>query len=69
MTLPGECVNATRTACYECGTELTIDVCVSAAGYYLGFFCPKCGPYSRESGYFPTREAAQEALNSGCYGR
>lgn len=69
MTLPGECVNATRTACYECGTELTIRVCVSAAGYYLGFFCPNCGPYSRDSGYFPTREAAQEALNSGYYGR
>ena len=69
MTLPGECVKATRTACYECGTELTIDVCVSVAGYYLGFFCPNCGPYSRESGYFPTREAAQEALTSGCYGR
>ena len=53
MTLPGECVNDTKTICYECGAALTIDVQRSAAGYYVGFYCPKCGPYS-ESGYYPT---------------
>ena len=36
----------------------------SAAGYYLGFFCPQCGPYSRESDYFRKREAANAALAS-----
>ena len=30
MALPGECVNETKTTCYECGTELTIDVLKSA---------------------------------------
>jgi hypothetical protein len=42
----------------------------SAAGYYIGreywdteFQFP--GPYSRESGYYRTREEAQSALQSG----
>ena len=69
MTLTGECVNASRTACIECGAELSKKVCVSAAGYYIGFFCQHCGPYSRESGYFNSREEAERALISGNYGR
>lgn len=69
MTLPGECVNDTQTVCDECQTALDIEVQRSAAGYYIGFFCPNCGPYSRESGYFPTREEAEKALNSGFYVR
>ena len=47
MTLPGECVNDTKTTCHECGTELVIDVQKSAAGYYIGFWCENCGPYLR----------------------
>ena len=69
MAHPGECVNDVRTACFNCGTELAVKVCVSAAGHYMGFFCPNCGPYSRESGYFPTREEAERALHTGNYGR
>ena len=38
------------------------------AGYYVGTYCD-CGPYSRESDYFPTREVAQKALDSGAYSR
>jgi len=53
----------------ECGTALDIQVLCSAAGYYIGFFCPECGPYSRESGYFRSLEEADRALNSGFYGR
>ncbi len=45
-----------------------IDVYRSGAGYYVGTYC-HCGPYSRESGYYPTREAAAVALHSGRYGR
>ncbi len=59
MALTGECVNVSRTACTECGTDLPIKVCVSAAGYYIGFFCPHCGPYSRESVYYGSREGAE----------
>ena len=52
MTQPGECVNGTTTICHECGTELNIDIQKRAAGFYVGFFCLECGPYSRESGYY-----------------
>jgi len=53
----------------ECGTALDIQLLCSAAGYYIGFFCPECGPYSRESSYFRSREEAEKALNNGFYGR
>jgi len=69
MTLPGECVNNSQTACMECSTSLGIQVLCSAAGYYVGFFCSHCGPYSRESGYYATHEEAEHALNNGSYGR
>jgi hypothetical protein len=69
MTLPGECVNDTKTTCHECGSELTIDIQKSAAGYYIGFFCQECGPYSRESGYYRSYEDAEKALSTGSYGR
>ena len=69
MTLPGECVNDTQTVCVECGALLEIQVCKSMAGYYVGFFCPHCGPYSRESGYYRNREEADLALSRGLFGR
>jgi hypothetical protein len=70
MTLPGECVNAEETKCYECGTSLFIEVCQSAAGYYVGFMCYECEePYSRESGYYNTKAEAQEALDNKTYTR
>ena len=69
MTLPGECVNSINTTCHECGTELNIGVQKSAAGYYVGFFCPECGPYSRESSYYRSHEEAEKALSKGTYAR
>ena len=69
MALTGECVKASSTACIECGAELSIKVCVSAAGYYIGFFCPQCGPYSRESGYYGSREEVEMALSRGVFDR
>ena len=53
--------------CVDCDTEMPIEVLMSAAGYYIGTFCSQCGPYSRESGYFRTRDEAQLALDSGAY--
>lgn len=50
--------------CLDCGVELKLQVCKSAAGYYVGTMC-SCGPYSRESGYFWTREECEEALKNG----
>jgi hypothetical protein len=48
--------------CSDCKTDLPLKVLKSAAGYYVGRFCPMCGPYSRESGYHKTNESAQEEL-------
>lgn len=42
-------------------TKLELQVLRSAAGYYLGYFCPQCGPYSRETGYM-TKEQAEAEL-------
>lgn len=28
-----------------------------------------CGPYSRESGYYPSREFAEKDLKTGTFGR
>jgi len=69
MALPGECVNETQTVCMECGTTIDLQVLCSAAGYYIGFFCPECGPYSRESGYFHSRDQAETVLDLGDFGR
>jgi hypothetical protein len=67
--LPGEIVGDTVVNCVDCETPLKIKVLSSAAGYYLGFLCPQCGPYSRESGYFKSKFDAALALESGSYGR
>src|SRR5262249_26047399 len=54
--------------CPECGSEFPVKVLRSAAGYYLGRWCPRCGPYERVSvSYFPSRAAAEKALASGEY--
>ena len=42
--------------------ELPIKVLESAAGYYIGQFCPFCGPYDRLSKYFETEGKAQRYL-------
>ncbi len=69
MALLGECIPTTSAVCLQCGADLPVKVWQSAAGFYIGFFCPNCGPYSRESGYFPVREEAEQALTNGNYGR
>lgn len=46
--------------CSDCGDPLYLQVLQSAAGFYLGSHC-KCGPYSRESGYFPSIDEAVAA--------
>ena len=63
--IPGETIlSGGACTCPDCGVRPVLQVCRSAAGYYLGTWCD-CGPYSRESDYFNTREEAEEALNSG----
>lgn len=46
-----------------------LKVMKSAAGYYIGRSCVEDGlpfeqPYSRESGYYPTKEAAEGDLDT-----
>jgi hypothetical protein len=69
MTVPGETIShGLSPRCSDCGLMPKIDVYSTPAGYYIGTRCD-CGPYSRESGYYRTREAAQAALADGSYGR
>ena len=63
MALKGELKGLGAIECNMCGEELPLQVCHSNAGYYLGHQCPNCGPYSRETGYFKTREEAKSELN------
>lgn len=76
MALPNETVartfdtdlpDGTSLACDECETDMPLEALRSAAGYYLGFACPEHGPYSRESGYFRTYQAAADALKTGLW--
>jgi hypothetical protein len=67
--LPGETIaSGADPKCPDCGTVVTLDVYRSNAGYYVGTYC-KCGPYSRESGYYATRQEAESALSAGGYER
>ena len=67
--LPGETIaSEAPTVCEDCGVKVQLEVLYSNAGYYVGSCCG-CGPYSRESGYYDTQEAAEAALASGDFGR
>lgn len=69
MTLKGETIaTGAPSTCSDCNVILENEVLQSAAGFYIGTFC-NCGPYSRESGYFATREDAEKALELGGYER
>lgn len=69
MVMKGETVatGATLEACEFCGVVPQLQVCHSAAGFYVGYWC--CMPYSRESGYYPSWKVANAALESGVFGR
>ncbi len=62
MAIEGELNGVHGTQC-DCGAELKLDVHMSGGGgYYLGYWCDQCGPWSRESDYFKTRADAEKAL-------
>ena len=54
--------------CSDCGVVIVLKVHHSTAGYYIGAWC-NCGPYCRESGYYPTREKAETAFKTDWYDR
>lgn len=67
--IPGETIaSGAPNPCPTCGEVLHLKVLRSAAGYYIGTMC-NCGPYSRESGYYSTKEYAEEALEAGGFER
>ncbi|AOZ11119.1 hypothetical protein [Cupriavidus malaysiensis] len=54
-----------RLAKLHCGVLLELEVCQSAAGFYIGTSDEE-GPCSRELvEYFPTREFAENAMRAG----
>ena len=53
------------TVCTECRSTLTLRVCKSAAGHYLGYICPKDGPYDRVTAYM-TEGRAKYVLKHLC---
>lgn len=62
--LPGETIrSAFKPVCTDCREPLVVCVLRSAAGHYLGTAC-LCGPHSRETGYFASREEADLALGA-----
>ncbi len=67
MLQPHKAVHVMRRICMICGTTLNLRVMSNDAGYYIGFYCLQCGPYSRESCYYSCREEALNALNTGSW--
>jgi len=62
--IPGETIRTgAAEACPDCNVMLVEAVHMSAAGHYIGTWCD-CGPYSRESDYYRSREEAQTALDA-----
>lgn len=69
MVLPKETIaRGGDKTCSDCGVTPKLQVCHSQAGYYIGTYC-SCGPYSRESDYYKTRELAEKALAAGGFER
>lgn len=67
--IPGETIaSGASSKCNECGKEMEFEVLRSGAGFYIGTQC-ECGPYSRESGYYRSREDAAAAPPSNNFGR
>jgi len=44
--------------------KLVFGIYQSGAGFYIGRYCPECGPFDRQSGYFETREKAEKYLEN-----
>ena len=62
MALPGETVRLGAEYPYKGAMP---EIMSSAAGFYVGYRMLDGAPYSRESGYYPSREAVVEAMLKG----
>ena len=52
--------------CPTCRVSVVLEVLESPAGFYIGTQC-KCGPYTRESTYYPSRKHAEWLLQAGTW--
>ena len=60
MMLGETILSGASNICSECGVTPKLEVLKTCA-YYVGTHC-NCGPYSRETDYFQTKEEAEAAL-------
>ena len=68
---PGETILTGASDTSNVHGKLAFKVLKSPAGYYVGTEC-NCGPYSRETHYIPTKEAAElclEHITSGVWSK
>lgn len=69
MVMPKETIaRGASPTCIDCRETPELGVYKSPAGFYIGTVC-MCGPYSRESDYYTTRELAEAALKKGGFER
>lgn len=64
-------VDASKLApqrCGRCGMEFKTEVVSSVAGHYVLTHC-RCGPLSRDSDYYATKDEADRQLAAGTYQR
>lgn len=47
--------------CHWCGREIVLEVLHNHSGWYVGYVCSTCGPLSRETGFYATREEAESS--------
>lgn len=68
--LPGETIRSGAAAVCDCGTPFINEPMASGAGWFVGTWCHnrQCEHYgepnSRESGYYPSKEAVEHAMNT-----
>ena len=58
---PDTIIGGSDAKCYDCFEWPKVEV-MKTRGYYVGTVCA-CGPYSRETEYFKTREEAWAVLS------
>ena len=69
MVMKNETID-TGARAEHCDKAVALGVLQSAAGFYIGTECAVCRvPYSRESGYYESRDKAETALSTNDYGR
>lgn len=59
-----ELIDDSTSLCEGCMVTMDLAVLTSAAGHYVGYYCPNCGPSSRLSVFYDAFEEAEEALDT-----